>query len=357
MKRKLFLVSLIMMFLFTGFQKKEETNSIQNAEKSDTEVLNKGEMLSVKAMDGDFTIHNGLWYEVENEQGVIGGTSSLVCTDTESSKRKTICEWKGNERSQIGINSIHSFEDMFLCVLYENNIDTGINIMYLDAVSVPDGEKTRIYTGKDGEMLRLAGAGDSKVILEISKQNYNNIMNQDQFLEKYPDQTSEDFDAYYKQEILDNREEALKLYSLDGQEIKTISDIATGYKGRPDNKIFCNEYTVYARKDGLYLYNILEDKEERLAEDKDIVNCFIMDGNVFYVVQKGDEYFYYIVDIENGTRREQKRKNKDGSLPVGIHAESDDLLIGVSEKGMISITKKDYYEENYEKANLVVPFS
>lgn len=256
-----------------------------------------------------------------------------------------------------GINDSYTVGDMAVCVLHEDNIEAGTSTMYLDAASVADGKKTRIYTGKDGEMLRLAGAGDSKIILEISKINYDKIMNSDQFLEKYPDKTSEDFDAYYRQATSDNREEVLKLYNLDGQEIKIISDTSKGYKGTPDNKIFYDKYTVYVGKDGVYLYNILEDKEERLVQDKDIINCFILDGKVFYVVQKGDEYFYYYVDIETGIRKEQKVKNKDGILPIGIHAESGDLFTGVSEKGLISITKKDYYEENYEKANLITPFN
>ena len=110
------------------------------------------------------------------------------------------------------------------------------------------------------------------------------------------------------------------------------------------------EYILYTLGNQVLRYNMVTGEREVLVEREHIVNGFLWDGKLLYIVNEDGACSIFIYDPESRETVQLKNNGNTKYTEFGIHDETKDAFIGIYNESYAWILKEDYYNERYDKA-------
>ena len=198
-----------------------------------------------------------------------------------------------------------------------------------------------------------------KYLLVFWKQYEESVLEYEAFINKYAlnkadvHSLSEQYREYL-QSLPCTREK--RLYDL---ETMKYSDILPNLQGDlaeyPDvdsssSYSAFGEYTLYRLGNQVIRYNMVTGNREVLVEREPVVNGFLWDDKLLYIVSENGACTIFIYNPESGETVRLKNNGNTKYTEFGIHDETKDAFIGIYNESYAWILKEDYYNERYDKA-------
>lgn len=300
-----------------------------------------------------FAEHNGRWYVV-TEESVLGGSIELFSVNPADGKRTSLYRWKADENSIISMDSFICTDKAVTCIIGHTDLEGEINSETLECILVEDGTQKTLRSSADNESFRQMGAVSAGLVLETSVLE-EKPMDFDAYQKLHPNATGDEYSDYYFDTEKENTKRRLELVDLDGTVLDTIASSEDGYVSPVDAYICWNEMVVYQSGDKLYCYDSTARKAEPQAAIEGSRGTYrIYDGRISwsYLQETGPQRRFIFRDINTGEVVEWER---DQGIP-GIYAETDDTFVAVAENGIVSISKQDFYREDFDSAELLIKF-
>lgn len=296
-----------------------------------------------------FAAHNGKWYVV-TEKNVLGGSVELLRVDPSNGKRMTLCRWDADENSTVSMESFLCTDQAVTCIIGRTSRlgDTYTYTGTLDSILTEDGTKTTLRSIDENERIRQMGAVSAGLVLETSVVR-EEPMGFDAYQKLHPNATENEYDEYYFDALRENTKTRLEIVGSDGAILDVIADSADGYVSSADPYICWNETVVYQKGDRLYCYDTAAKTAEAQETVAGLIGYDIFNGVLRQscMINDGTQYRYVWRDIHTGETMEL------GST-AGVYDETDDAFVAVTENGVISILKQDFYRGDYDSAVLLV---
>lgn len=280
----------------------------------------------------------------------------LVVSDLKTGKKNSKVLIKNDSRTRFDIGYAF-FSQVWIIIHGYRSDDAGqkaVTYVYENAtenlVKLIEDDET-----SDGTPLGVYG----KYLLVSWKQYEESVLEYEAFINKYVLNKADMhslFEQYreYLQSIPCTREK--RLYDL---ETMTYTDILKDLQGDSDlypdvdfssSYSTFGEYILYTLGNQVLRYNMVTGEREVLVEREHVVNGFLWDGKLLYIVSEDGACTIFIYDPESGETVQLKNNGNTKYTEFGIHNETKDAFIGIYNESNAWILKEDYYNERYDKA-------
>lgn len=156
----------------------------------------------------------------------------------------------------------------------------------------------------------------------------------------------QDYDETQQKYVIN--EAQLRLYDPETWEYTVIADYEQdGFLPTADPALRYGDLTPYQCGNTLYLFDAgTGEKRELLTAQEPIIIYWIMDHKVFYITRTEDKYTcVYYADIDDGIPVQLENQGNTESMVCSISFEGNDFF---SAPGFYTISKEDFYNENYD---------
>lgn len=268
----------------------------------------------------------------------------LICRNIRENTVKVLDSWKNDETSLYSASILclsypkmavyteqFSFAFQETDVGYDQQIDSRIYIYDLDS-----GEKITFLPDVPFEQYRFYGFYDNYALV--------------QYCMAEPEQLTLNPEA---ENYIPKRElpYELRFYDMcDWSYDVIVSTENDDYQPMDNHRNVYGTVTAYKLGDCLYSYDFSSGQSTELVTAKNILDYFVMDGNLFYTIKENDEYSFWYVPLSGGTPVMFQNNGNKEFREFTIYWEGDGFFWGHRSGGDCVISKEDFYAEHYENA-------
>ena len=284
-------------------------------------------------------LYRGVWYFTVYDRG----SASFKSLDQKTGERKTYLEYKASQESSHTLSLGGCTGGNAYVYYMENTFDSNYRQFGKDSIL-----KIDLNTGKEEEILSCSadayeswnylGGYENRILLMHSYSA--EVIPFDEW-----EGTQEDYQNY-----LSSLEICIELVIFDTESLSQ-----TVIAGNDDSDMIApsepsisfGQYFVLPFGDAVRRYDITTGEYTEILEHSDIINYFIYDAKVFWLV-RNDHLELWCADLDGSNERQLE--NPDNYMTFGIDRESKDLFFGYTDHGECLIKKQDFYYGRYDRA-------
>lgn len=284
-------------------------------------------------------LYRGVWYFTVYDRG----SASFKSLDQKTGERKTYLEFKASQDSSYNLSLGGCTGENAYVYYMEDTFDSNYQQLRKNSIL-----KIDLNTGEEKEILRWSsdqfeswsyfGGYENHILLEHSY--LSGIIPIEEW-----EGTQEDYQNY-----LSSLETCFELIILDTESLSQ-----TVIAGNDDSDMIApselsisfGQYFVLPFGDTVRRYDITAGEYTEILNHSGIINYFIYDAKVFYLV-RNDQLELWCADLDGSNERQLE--NPDDYMTFGIDRESEDLFFGYTDHGECLIKKQDFYDGRYDQA-------
>lgn len=298
-----------------------------------------------------FASYQGKWYVLDGG-GSIAGDLILYEIDPTTHNKRALCVWNGDAQGSEDVGSAFLSNGYAYVTLSFTTVtpEGQTSVRHLDRVDLASGNKEMLVKNTDTSAFGFVGAGRNQVVLSAST-----LLSVPQTEEEYaadrPNSSSEEYVQYRTQFLTENLVQEIRIYDWKLENYTVLGTFAEGYHFSGDPNIRYGMLFVYAVNDTLHVYDIDTGNDVLLLTAEGIINFWIMDGNVFYIVlTHQDECQIWYCPLEGGTSVRLDNEGNTSSMAFSLSRETAEQFIGLYDGQWKWISKEDFYAERYDRA-------
>lgn len=284
-------------------------------------------------------LYHDVWYFTDYDRG----SASFKSLDQKTGERKTYLEFNSSQDCSYTLSLAGCTGGNAYVYYMEDTFDSNYRQLRKNSIL-----KIDLNTGEDKEILCWSpDKFDSWIYLG----GYENqiLLGHSYLSEIIPIEewkgTQEDYQNY-----LSSLESCLEFIILNTESLSQ-----TGIAGNDDTDLIApsepsisfGQYFILPFGDNVRRYDITTGKYTDILKHSDIINYFIYDAKVFYLV-RNDYLELWCADLDGSNERQLE--NPDDYMTFGIDRESGDMFFGYTDHGECLIKKQDFYDGRYEQA-------
>ena len=282
-----------------------------------------------------------LYATVENEAD---SSVQLICRNIQDNTVRVLDSWKNDEKNL--------YSASILCLSYPKmtvyteqtsfeflEVEDGYDQKYVSRLFVYDldsGEKITFLPDVPFEQYRFYGFYDNHALVQY-------CMAEPEQLTLIPEAEN-----YIPKRELPYE---LRLYDMSDWSYDVIvSTEKDDYQPLENYRNIYGTMTAYKLGNDLYSYDLASGQATKLAMAKNILDYFVMDGNLFYTIKENDEYTFWHVPLSGGTPVMFQNNGNKKFREFTPYWEGNGFFWGHRSGGDCVISKEDFYAEHYENA-------
>lgn len=282
-----------------------------------------------------------LYATVENEAD---SSVQLICRNIQENTGKVIDSWKNDESNLYSVSilclsypKMAVYTEQFSFAFQET--DTGYDQQISSKIYVYDldtGEKITFLPDVPFEQYRFYGFYDDHALV--------------QYCMAEPEQLalSPEAENYIPEKELPHE---LRFYDMtDWSYDVIVSTENNDYQPMDNYRTVYGTMTAYKLGNCLYSYDFSTGQAMKLATAENILDYFVMDGNLFYTIKEDEKFFFWYVPLSGGTPVMFKNNDNTEFREFTIYWEGNGFFWGHRSGGDCVISKEDFYREHYENA-------
>lgn len=310
-----------------------------------------------------FGVYRDMWYTLTQEEDT---SMKLIRTDPKDNTRQTLYSWDlpedGGEYFAEGLN--FSYGRVYIPVRFIPKQEEGTLIQerYEEMVQIDlSSGEAEVFEFPEATYITFMGAAPEKVYIEAEYLDMSNepLLSEDEFYakndakdEEYP---GDAYIAYHDKYSYRNTFREIRAYSEPDKYSVAASDNVTiqrEYRMCYGNRFIYVSLDKSNGDSALHVYDMDAQTDRVIVEDKWIINCQPIDGNVNYIthVKGSDIAKFYYIGMDGGERHVIENEGNTAYMAFALYYEAGDYVIGLYDGGYKMLSKADYYAENYSAA-------
>lgn len=326
---------------------------------------------SCVAWQGDvlsFGVYRDMWYALLAEED---GSICVRQTNPSDNSREVIFRYPlPDDQSYFSVGNLYfsyGYAYFSLLTFTANDTDGWDTVSAAELVQLDlNGGQGRIIPFEDGQDVTFVGGNETSfavscVYLDTETEP---LLSEKEFYAQNPGveeiyEGAAYFEYYSKYITIDHRVSELRVYDIVSGEYEMLasgSDLVVSERGKMcyGNVIVYDMLNHDTGESTLWLYDLDTAQSVCIVKDNWIVEYIILDGKVIYNVSHHQEdggYTFHCVDIYTGEVLQIENQGQTDYMHFGIAGETLDYFI--ASDGIIrqSLSKADYYGDNYSSVN------
>lgn len=284
-------------------------------------------------------LYHDVWYFTVYDRG----SASFKSLDQKTGERKAYLEFKASQDCSYTLSLCGCAGGNAYVYYMENSFDSNKRQVRKDSIL-----KVNLDTGEEKEILSWSsdkfeswsyfGGYENHILLEHSY--LSGIIPIEEW-----EGTQEDYQYYLSS--LETRFEFIILDTESLSQSVIAGNDDTDLITPSEPSISFGQYFVLPFGDTVRRYDMTTGKFTEILKHSGIINYFIYDAKVFYLV-RSDHLELWCADLDGSNERQLE--NPDNYMTFGIDRESEDVFFGYTDLGECLIKKQDFYDGRYEQA-------
>lgn len=269
-----------------------------------------------------FAEYHGRWYVVSTTENNGFTLDEVSYKDRE---RKTVCSLEGeSSHGLFPVSAGFSAGYAYISVQdlsFSAESDESENRLY--RVDIKNGEKDLLFCDTELECFRFLGASSNQIAILYTKYDDTSYQN-----------------ATYE----------LRIYDSNYSEYTTITSSELGYLPTIDPKACYGSLLIYQANNEFWLYDFESSTSQKLSEQENVVNYWLVDGKLFTIVDQGKAFTLFFVDLNGGEPTEISAQRGNEAIQFSLMQETQNYFIGIYRGQICFIKKTLFYNGKYEEA-------